>query len=251
MSGHSKWATIKRKKALVDAARSKAWTKIIRELTVAARDGGGDPSGNPRLSLAIDNAKAANMPKDNIDRAIKKGSGDGKDSAVFQELVYEGYGPGGIAYLIQATTDNPTRTVGDIRPLFNKFGGNLGTTGSVSYLFERKGILQVAKTGVDEDALTMAAIESGAEDIRSEEDVFEIETRYEDFYTVRKGLEEAGFTTTSAEIHYLPMTTVAAVEEHLIGNFKLMERLEELDDVADVFTNLEMDETAISVAETM
>ncbi len=251
MSGHSKWATIKRKKALVDAARSKAWTKIIRELTVAARDGGGDPSGNPRLSLAIDNAKAANMPKDNIDRAIKKGSGDGKDAAAFQELVYEGYGPGGIAYLILATTDNPTRTVGDIRPLFNKYGGNLGTSGSVSYLFERKGIIQLAKEGADEDALTLAAIDIGAEDIRSEDDVFEIETRFEDLYAVRNGLEAAGFKPMSAETHYLPMTTVAASEEHLIGNFKLMERLDDLDDVANVFNNLEMDETAVSVAESM
>ncbi len=251
MSGHSKWATIKRKKALVDAARSKTWTKIIREITVAARDGGGDPSGNPRLSLAIDNAKAANMPKDNIDRAIKKGSGDGKDAAVYQELIYEGYGPGGIAYLIEATTDNPTRTVGDIRPLFNKVGGNLGTSGSVAFLFERKGIIQIASDGVDEDALTFAAIDAGAEDIKAEDETFDVYTRFEDLYLVRKGLEDAGFRIQSAEMHYLPMTTVSAEEEQLLGNFKLMEKLEELDDVANVFNNLEMDDTAVSVAESM
>jgi YebC/PmpR family DNA-binding regulatory protein len=248
MSGHSKWSTIKRKKALVDANRSKIWTKIIREITIASRDGGGDPAGNPRLALAIDNAKAANMPKDNIERAIKKGTGDGKDGNAYQEIVYEGYGPGGIAYIVEATTDNPTRTVGEVRHLFSKFGGNLGTNGSVAYLFERKGIITLNMAGIDEDTLTLAAIEAGADDIRSEEDVVEVTCAFADLFAVRKSLEDAGFAIASAEPQYVPATTVTATDEALAGNLKLMERLEDLDDVANVFNNLEMDEAAISMA---
>ncbi len=251
MAGHSKWANIKRRKAVVDAAKSRVWTKIIREITISTRDGGPDPTGNPRLSLAIDAAKAANMPKDNIERAIKKGVGD-KDSAAILEIVYEGYGPGGIAYVVETTTDNATRTVGEVRHAFSKYGGNLGTNGSVGYLFDRKGVIQVLADGVDEDALTLAAIEAGAEDIRTEDGLFEIITAFADFHPVRSALVAAGVPLSSAELHYVPATSVSVSDEELLlQNFKLMEKLEECDDVANVFNNLEMDDRAIRVAESL
>lgn len=251
MAGHSKWANIRRKKAVVDAARSKIWTKIIREINVSAREGGGDASGNPRLSMAIDQAKSANMPKDTIERAIKKGLGDEKGAASYVELCYEGYGPGGIAYMVEATSDNVNRTAGEIRHAFSKFGAGLGTTGSVSYLFERKGLITIKAEGVDEETLTLAAIEAGAEDIRTEEDLFEISTLREDLFLVRKSLEDAGYSITGAELQFVPGTMVNVDEETALANFRLMERLEENDDVANVFNNLEMDETAIAAAEKM
>lgn len=251
MAGHSKWATIKRKKAVVDAARSKVWTKIIREITVSARDGGGDPNGNPRLFLAIESAKAANMPKDNIERAIKKGIGDDKDGTSYVELVYEGYGLGGIAYIVEATSDNVNRTAGEIRFIFSKYGASMGTTGSVSYLFERVGIITVKAEGADEEALMLSAIDAGAEDIRNEEDVFEIRTRREDLFQVRNALEAEGYAIESAELQYLPGTMVKVDEETAMANFRLMEKLEENDDVANVFNNMEMDDQTIAVAERM
>lgn len=251
MAGHSKWANIKRKKAVVDAARSKVWTKIIREINVATREGGGDPSGNPRLSLAIDAAKAANMPKDNIERAIKKGIGDDKDGGRYEELLYEGYGPGGIAYIVEATSDNTNRTSGEIRHIFSKYGTSLGTSGSVSYMFERVGIITVKLEGVDEEELTLAAIEAGAEDIKSVDDVFEITTRREDLFQVRKSVEEAGYAIVSAELQYVPSTFVSVSEETAAANLKLMEKLEENDDVANVFSNMDFDEQAMAAAEKM
>jgi YebC/PmpR family DNA-binding regulatory protein len=251
MAGHSKWANIRRKKAVVDAARSKTWTKIIREINVSARDGGGDPAGNPRLFLAIEAAKAANMPKDNIERAIKKGTGDDKDGNNFVELLYEGYGPGGIAYIVEATSDNVNRTAGEIRHMFSKYGASLGTPGSVSYMFERLGVITIKAEGIDEDELTLAAIDSGAEDIKSEEDYFEVRTRREDLFQVRNALEQAGYSIDSAELQYVPGTMVKVDEETAMGNFRLMEKLEENDDVANVFNNMEMDETAVAAAEKM
>jgi YebC/PmpR family DNA-binding regulatory protein len=251
MAGHSKWANIRRKKAVVDAARSKVWTKIIREINVSAREGGGDPAGNPRLSLAIEQAKAANMPKDTIERAIKKGVGDDKDAASYVELLYEGYGPGGIAYMVEATSDNVNRTAGEIRHAFSKFGAGLGTTGSVSYMFERKGIIQIKAEGIDEEVLTLAAIEAGAEDIRLEDEMFEVSTLREDLFAVRKSLEESGLVIENAELQFVPATMVKVDEETAMANFRLMERLEENDDVANVFNNLEMDETAVAAAEKM
>ena len=185
MSGHSKWATIKRKKAANDAARSKVWTKIIREISVAARDGGGDISGNPRLYLAVETAKAANMPKDNIDRAIKKGAGDEKDGSSFVELLYEGYGPGGIAYIVEATSDNVNRTAADVRHSFSKYGASLGTSGSVSYMFNRFGVITIPIDGLDEDEFTLAAIDAGAEDIKTDDEYFEVRTKREDLFQVR------------------------------------------------------------------
>ncbi|MCH8524729.1 MAG: YebC/PmpR family DNA-binding transcriptional regulator, partial [Balneolales bacterium] len=231
MAGHSKWANIKRRKAVVDAAKSKVWTKVIREINVAAREGGGDPAGNPRLSLAIDAAKAANMPKDNIERAIKKGIGDDKDAAQYVELLYEGYGPGGIAYMVEATSDNTNRTAGEIRHIFSKYGASMGTSGSVAYMFDRVGLITIKLEGIDEDEITLAAIEAGAEDIKTEDEVFEITTRREDLFAVRNALEQAGYTIASAELQYIPGTMVKVDEETALGNFKLMEKLEENDDV--------------------
>lgn len=251
MAGHSKWANIKRRKAVVDAAKSKVWTKIIREINVSAREGGGDPAGNPRLSLAIDAAKAANMPKDNIERAIKKGVGDDKDAAQYIELLYEGYGPGGIAYMVEATSDNTNRTAGEIRHIFSKYGASLGTSGSVAYMFDRVGLITIKLDGVDEDEMTLAAIDAGAEDIKTEDDVFEIRTRREDLFAVRNALETAGYTIGTAELHYIPGTMVKVDEETALANFKLMEKLEDNDDVANVFNNMEMDEVAIAAAEKM
>lgn len=252
MAGHSKWANIRRKKAVVDAARSKIWTKIIREISVSARDGGGDPAGNPRLFLAIEQAKAANMPKDNIDRAIKKGAGDEKDGGShFVELLYEGYGPGGIAYIVEATSDNVNRTAGEVRFIFSKHGSNLGTSGSVAYMFERVGMITVNSESVDEDELTLAAIDAGAEDIRLEDEYFEITSKMQDLFQVRNALETAGYAIENAELQYMPSTYTKVDEETAIANFKLMEKLEENDDVASVFNNMEMDDVAIAAAEKM
>lgn len=251
MSGHSKWATIKRKKAANDSARSRVWTKIIREISVAARDGGGDIAGNPRLQLAIESAKAANMPKDNIERAIKKGAGGDKDGNAYVELIYEGYGPGGIAYIVEATSDNVNRTAGDIRHIFSKYGGNLGSIGSVSYMFERVGIITINSDGVDEDELTLEAIEAGALDIKTESDTIEIKTKREDFFQVRSHLENAGYHPESAEFQYVPDTMTKVDEETVLANFRLMEKLDENDDVANVFNNMEMDEETLAIAEKM
>lgn len=177
MAGHSKWANIRHKKAREDSKRAKVFTKYIREITISAKESGGDPDGNPRLALAIENAKSVNLPKDTIERAIKRGTGEGVDTTSYEEVTFEGYGPGGIAYFVEATTDNNNRTVGEIRHIFTKHGGNMGTNGSVSFLFEQKGIIQVSKTGIDEDEFMLAAIDAGAEDVEPEESFFEVKTR--------------------------------------------------------------------------
>ncbi len=250
MAGHSKWANIKHKKAGVDAARSKIFSRIIRELTIAARDGGGDPSGNPRLSLAIANAKSNNMPKDNIERAIKKGTGELGAGQSFEEIVYEGYGPGGVAYFVEATTDNPTRTVSEVRHAFTKFGGNLGTSGSVSYLFDQKGIISVPAEGVDQEELMLEAIDAGAEDLNDDdEEILEVSTRREDLATVRDHLEKCGYTIKNAELQWIPKTEVKLDESTALTNFKLMNFLEENDDVSNVFNNIKMDDETLAVAE--
>ncbi|TNE72305.1 YebC/PmpR family DNA-binding transcriptional regulator [bacterium] len=250
MSGHSKWSTIKRKKALIDSKRSRIWTKIIREIMVAARDGGGDASNNPRLSLAIDNAKAANMPKDNIDRAIKKGTGE-LGGAAYEDVTYEGYGPGGIAYFVEAGTDNVNRTVGEVRHIFSKYGGNLGTNGSVAFMFNQVGVISIPSDGVDEDQLMMDALEAGAEDIKNEEEVFEVQTARENLFVVRQALEAAGYKIDSAELQRIPSTYTKVDAETALANFKLMEKLEENDDISDVFNNMEMDDETIALAENM
>ncbi len=250
MAGHSKWANIKHKKAREDAKRAKAFTKHIREITVAARDGGGDPASNPRLSLAIENAKAVNLPKDNIERAIKKGTGELDDgSGNYEEVTYEGYGPGGIAYFIEATSNNLNRTVGEIRHLFTKHGGNLGTDGSVAYLFEQKGSIKVNSDGLDDEEFMLMAIDAGAEDVELVDDFFEIFTAREDLFAVRKNLEEQGVDIESAELIRIPMTEVAADPETAKKNLNLMDKFDDNDDVSNIFTNLKLDDETLALAE--
>ncbi|MEX0647210.1 MAG: YebC/PmpR family DNA-binding transcriptional regulator [Balneolaceae bacterium] len=250
MAGHSKWANIKHKKAREDAKRAKAFTKHIREITVAAREGGGDPDANPRLSLAIQNAKAVNLPKDNIERAIKKGTGELDDgSANYEEVTYEGYGPGGIAYFIEATSNNVNRTVGEIRHLFTKHGGNLGTDGSVAYLFEQKGSVKVKADGLDEEEFMLTAIDAGAEDVVLEDDFFEIITTREDLIAVRKQLEENGTEVETSELVWIPHTEIKADPDTARTNLKLMDMFDDNDDVSSIFTNMKLDDETLSLLE--
>jgi len=243
MSGHSKWATIKHKKAKTDAARGKVFTKIIREITTAAKIGGGDPNGNPRLRLAVDKAKEANMPSDNIKRAIEKGAGGG--GAAMEELTYEGYGPGGVALMFEVLTDNRNRTASEIRSVLEKGGGNMGATGSVSYIFKRKGSIVFERSAVGEEALTMAAIDAGAEDVLSEETVFEVVTSPENFEKVRDELSSKGFKFSSSEITMVPSTTVRVTGEQAQKVLKLVNALEEHDDVQAVHANFDIPDTEI------
>lgn len=251
MAGHSKWANIRHKKAKEDAKRAKVFTKHIKEITIAAREGGGDPDGNPRLSLAIDNAKADNVPKDNIERAIKRGTGEGDDAATYEEVTYEGYGPGGIAYFIEATTDNINRTVGEIRHIFTKHGGNMGTSGSVGYLFEQKGMIRVPSEGLDEEEFMLQAIDAGASDVNNEDDFFIVYSSRDDLYEVRTALEDEGFKIESAELIREATTETKVDSDTALSNFKMMERFEDNDDVNNVFTNMLMDEETVAIAEQM
>jgi YebC/PmpR family DNA-binding regulatory protein len=238
MSGHSKWSTIKHKKGKEDARRGKVFTKLARYIMVAAKEGGGDPDYNPSLKAAIDKAKAENMPNDNIDRAIKKGTGE-MGSESFEEIIYEGYGPSGVAVIVNCLTDNRNRTASDVRHAFDKFGGNLGQSGSVSFMFDRKGLLAIEKTDeIDEDELTLLAIELGAEDFISEEDGFEVITDPSSFNAVRDGLEVAGYSFIAAEITFIPQTYTALESEEDIKNIeKMIDMLEDNDDVQEVYHN--------------
>jgi YebC/PmpR family DNA-binding regulatory protein len=240
MAGHSKWAGIKHKKAIVDARRGKLFTKLARAITVAAKEGGGDPEGNPRLALAIQKAKDASMPKDNIERAVAKGTGAGADAAALETVLYEGYGPGGVAVLVEATTDNRNRTGSEIRHAFSKHGGNLGEPGSVGYLFDKKGIVVVDGDRYSEDDL-MVAIEAGAEDISVDDDVFEILTEPADLTAVRDALEEAGIELESAEVTQQPKSRVHLDEEAATKLMKLIDALEDQDDVDAVHANFDVD----------
>ena len=239
MAGHSKWANIKHRKARQDASRGKVWTKVIREITVAAK-GGPDPDDNPRLRLALDKANAANMPKDNIKRAIEKGSGTG-DTGALEEIVLEGYGPGGVAIVVEAMSDNRNRTVSDVRHAFSKFGGNLGTDGSVSYLFNKIGIIHVAKSYSEEDILDIA-LEAGADDLVDEEDYFEIITSSSDLENVLKSLKENNIENTNAELTLRAETSVSVDQEMSEKVLKIMDFMDELDDVQEVHTNAEFSE---------
>ncbi|KPU27999.1 transcriptional regulator [Caloranaerobacter sp. TR13] len=243
MAGHSKWANIKHRKGKQDAKRAKIFTKLTRAIIVAAREGGADPEYNTALKTAIEKAKAANMPNDNIERAIKKGAGE-LDGVNYEEITYEGYGPGGIAVLVEVLTDNRNRTASDIRHYFSKFGGNLGSTGCVSFMFDRKGVLIIEKEdGIDEEELMMQAIEAGAEDFITEEEYFEITTSPEDFANVRDSLKQAGYTFTTAEISFIPQNTSKLTDEDDIKNMtKLIDALEDNDDVQNVYHNWEMPE---------
>ena len=239
MAGHSKWANIKHRKARQDASRGKVWTKVIREITVAAK-GGPDPDDNPRLRLALDKANAANMPKDNIKRAIEKGSGTG-DTGALEEIVLEGYGPGGVAIMVEAMSDNRNRTVSDVRHAFSKFGGNLGTDGSVSYLFNKIGIIHVVKSYSEEDILDIA-LEAGADDLVDEEDYFEIITSSSNLENVLKSLKENNIENTNAELTLRAETSVSVDQEMSEKVLKIMDFMDELDDVQEVHTNAEFPE---------
>jgi YebC/PmpR family DNA-binding regulatory protein len=241
MSGHSKWATIKRKKGAADARRGKIFTQLIRELTAAARLGGGDPAGNPRLRLAIDKARGQNMPKDNIDRAIKKGTGELAGEAV-EEVTYEGYGPGGVAVLVETLTDNRNRTVGEIRHLFTKHGGNLGASGCVAYLFDKRGCLSFDTAGIDALALLDAAIEADPLDVREGRASVEVETAPERLEAVRRALEARGFRPASAEVSRIPSTTVPLAGSAAQSMLKLFEALDEHEDVKQVYANFDISE---------
>ena len=242
MSGHSKWSTIKRKKGANDAKRGKIFTKLIKEITIAAKSGGGDPEGNPRLRSAITAAKAENMPKENIDRAIKKGTGD-LDGAVYEEILYEGYGPGGVAVLVETMTDNKNRTVADIRHFFAKSGGNLGESGCVAWMFDNKGMLSVDKAGVNEEELMDLALEAGAEDVVEEGDSFQIITAPESFNEVVEQLEKGSLPFSDATLSMIPKNAIEVTEEKTARSLlRLLENLEDHDDVQKVHANFDIDD---------
>jgi YebC/PmpR family DNA-binding regulatory protein len=244
MAGHSKWAQIKRKKAAQDAKKGKIFTKLIREIMVAARMGGGNPENNPRLRAAIAAAKAENMPKENIERAIKKGTGE-LEGMKFEEVIYEGYGPGGVAVLIEALTDNRNRTTAEIRHIFSRIGGNLGTTGCVSWLFHKKGLITVRKEDVEEDKLIGVVMEAGAEDIKVGEHEYEILTEPDALESVVEALRKAQIPYQSAEVTMYPETTVKLEGKEAEQMLKLMEMLEDLDDVQRVYANFDISEATM------
>jgi YebC/PmpR family DNA-binding regulatory protein len=239
MAGHSKWAGIKHKKAIVDAKRGKLFTKLARAITVAAKEGGGDPEGNPGLSLAIQKAKDASMPKDNIERAIAKGTGDGADADALEAVLYEGYGPGGVAVLVEALTDNRHRTGSEMRHIFSKHGGNLGEPGSVAYLFDKKGTIVVDSERYSEDTL-MVAIDAGAEDIVMDDDVFEVLSEPTDLAAVRQALAAAGIEVEDAQVAYRPKSLVPLDEAGATKLLKLIDGLEDQDDVDTVHANFDV-----------
>ncbi len=243
MAGHSKWKQIKHYKAATDAKRGAHFTKLIREITMAAKLGGGDPAGNPRLRTAIDTAKAASMPKENIERAVKKGTGD-LEGVDYQEIVYEGYGPGGVAILIFSLTDNPNRTVAEVRHKLSRGGGNLGAANSVSWMFERKGLLSIDSTKYPEDDALEAALDAGAEDFKAEDERYEITTDPASMHTVKAALEAKGYEITDAELASVPKNLVSVSGKTAESLVRLLEELEELDDVQKVAANcdVEMDE---------
>ena len=247
MAGHSKWKQIKRQKAVVDQRRGAQFTKLGREITMAARVGGGDPAGNARLRLAILKAKEGNMPADIVERAINKAVGE-TDASQLDEVVYEGYGPGGTAVMVEAVTDNRNRTVAEVRSAFGKGGGNMGESGSVGWMFSTRGVITLDAKG-DPDELELQAIEAGAEDILLEDDQLSVYTRPEDLESVRKALEDAGLAPTSAEIARVPSTTVPLDQKDGLQTLKLLDRLEDLDDVQRVFSNAEFSDEVLAAYE--
>jgi YebC/PmpR family DNA-binding regulatory protein len=247
MAGHSKWKQIKHYKAATDAKRGAMFTKLIREITVAAKFGGGDPAGNPRLRTAIDNAKAQSMPKENIERAVLKGTGE-LEGVDYVEVVYEAYGPGGVALMIQALTDNATRTVAEIRAKLSRGGGNLGTTNSVAFLFDRKGQILVPARGMDEDAAMEKALEAGAEDFAKEDDTFIVTTTPPDLHAVKAALEKSGLAAEHAELSWIPKSSVHVEGKDAGHLLKLIESIEDLDDVQKVDANFDIDVSEIAPA---
>lgn len=244
MSGHSKWSTIKRKKGAADAKRGKMFTKLIKEITIAAREGGGDPGANPRLRLAVDNAKAANMPADNIERAIKKATGE-LEGVTYHELTYEGYGPSGVAILVEVATDNKNRTVADVRHLFSKYNGSLGENGSVAWMFDRKGVMTLPNQDKSEDEIMDIVLEAGAEDLQTEEEFIEVQTDIGSFDTVRKALLANNLQIENASLQWIAKNVVKVNGEDVEKVIKLIDSLEESDDVQNVFSNADFDEDDI------
>jgi YebC/PmpR family DNA-binding regulatory protein len=247
LSGHSKWSTIKRKKGAADAKRGALFGKLSRAITVAAREGGGDPEMNPPLGLAVSKAKDANMPNDNIQRAIDKGTGAGADAETFERITYEGYAPGGVAVMVEVLTDNRNRAASDVRYVFSKNGGKLGTSGSVAYLFERKGVILVPKDSVDEDELMELAIESGAEDVEAMVSDYRVVTTPEDFTAVRDSLRGAGVEFENAEITMQPQNSIDLDAGTAKQTLKLIDALEENDDVQEVYANFDISDEVMSV----
>jgi len=249
MSGHSKWSSIKHKKGAADAKRGQLFTKLTRALIVAAKEGGPDPAANLALQNAIEKARAASMPKDNIERAIARGSGTGADAASYEHISYEGYGPGGVAVYAEVLTDNRNRTAGEVRHVFTRNDGNLAESGAVAWLFERKGVILVDAEGVDEEELTMAAADAGAEDVVEEGSSYEVTTAAEDLHAVREALQGAGFAIASAESTMLPKTTVEIDDEATARKvLRLIDALEENDDVQDVYANFDIPERVLEAA---
>lgn len=240
MSGHSKWATTKRKKAVIDAKRGKMFTKIIKEITIAAREGGGDLNGNPRLRLAVDNAKSVNMPADNIDRAIKKATGE-LEGTTYHELNYEGYAPAGVAVIVEVATDNKNRTVAEVRHLFSKYGGAMGETGSVAWMFERKGVITLPKQSKSEDEIMELVLDAGADDFQSEDQYYEVQTSLENFEPVRKKLIDKKLEIENASLQWIAKNSISVSGEDAEKVIKLIESLEDNDDVQNVFSNADFD----------
>jgi YebC/PmpR family DNA-binding regulatory protein len=245
MSGHSKWSTIKHKKAATDAKRGKIFTRLAKEITVAAREGGGDPAGNVRLRLAIDKARAGNMPKDNIDRAIKRGTGELDGGELF-EVMYEAYGPHGIGVLVEVVTDNRNRTIADVRHAINKYGGTMAEAGAVAWQFTRKGYITITDTVDDPDTLFMTAAEAGADDVEFGDEVTEIYVAMENLHAVRSVLEEAGYSIDEATLIYEPNNPIDLDSDQAVKVMNLVEQLEELDDIEDVYTTLNLTDEAVA-----
>jgi YebC/PmpR family DNA-binding regulatory protein len=251
VSGHSKWSSIKHKKGAADAKRGKLFSKLSRAIIVAAKEGGPDPAGNLALQNAIEKARSYSMPKDNIERAIARGSGADSDAAAFETVIYEGYGPNGVAVIVEALTDNRNRTASDVRHVFAKNDGNLGGSGAVTWLFERRGIVLVSADGVDEDDLTLAAAEGGADDVSLDGSTYQVVSAPEALTTVRESLEDAGFTVESAELTMVPKTTVEVGDESSAKKvLRLIDQLEENDDIQDVYANFDIPEQVLEAVAT-
>jgi YebC/PmpR family DNA-binding regulatory protein len=248
MAGHSKWKQIKHYKAATDKKRGALFTKLIREITMAAKLGGGDPSGNPRLRLAIDTARSASMPKENIERAVLKGTGE-LEGVDYQEVTYEGYGPAGVALLIDAVTDNPTRTVAEVRSKMTRLGGNLGTPNSVAWMFEKKGQVYIDASTIDEDTLMEKALDAGAEDVQREDERFVVSTNPTEFHSVQEGLKSRGVEIAEAELAMVPKNTVQLDAKGAGSLFKLIETIEDLDDVQKVWANFDIDAAELEKVE--
>jgi YebC/PmpR family DNA-binding regulatory protein len=247
MAGHSKWSKVKRFKGAIDVKRGKIFSKLSKEISIAAKTGGGDPNGNPRLRSAIQTARNQSMPNDNIERAIKRGTGETNDAAHFDEIVYEGYGPAGVAVIVEAATDNKNRTAAEMRRIFTKNDGNLGTSGSVSYMFHKKGQISVPRTTIDEDRILELALEAGAEELTTDEDEYVITTSHDQLYAVAEALKQAGVTTDGQKFTFIPDTTVPVADETVARQvLRLCDALEDDDDVQNVYSNLDIPDEVLA-----